>query len=70
MEYSDDDFDSSREETKLLFDRASDYMRNNRSLKLSTEQKLKLYGLFKQVSTSKRCNRRAGNSEFMLGKKS
>ncbi len=40
------------EEKKELFDKASEYMRTNRSLKLSTEQKLGLYGLFKQVRVS------------------
>lgn len=32
------------------FHRAAEWMRNNKSLKLSNEQKLNLYGLFKQVS--------------------
>ena len=49
MEDFGDDIDNGRDEIKPLFDRAAEYMRNNRSLKLSTEQKLKLYGLFKQV---------------------
>lgn len=31
------------------FERAAEYMRTNSALKLSNEQKLQLYGYFKQV---------------------
>lgn len=33
------------------FERAAEYMRTNSALKLSNEQKLQLYGYFKQVLT-------------------
>ena len=32
-----------------LFKQAAEWVRNSETLKLSTEQKLKMYGLFKQV---------------------
>lgn len=38
--------------TKADFKGAAEWMRRNKTLKLSTDQKLTLYGLFKQVSST------------------
>ena len=39
----------SPESLEGVFQQAAEWMRNNRSLKLTAAQKLSLYGLFKQV---------------------
>lgn len=38
-------------EEEEIFQQAAEWIRTNETLKLSTEQKLMLYGLFKQVAT-------------------
>ncbi len=40
----------SSEDVSELFQQAAEWMRNNKTLKLSTTQKLSVYGLFKQVN--------------------
>lgn len=37
-------------ELEVVFHQAAEWMRNKKNLKLSTDQKLSLYGLFKQVA--------------------
>ena len=37
-------------EVEDRFEQAAEYMRNSQNLKLSNEQKLQLYGFFKQVT--------------------
>lgn len=41
--------ESTEEENFSMFQKAAEWVRNKETLKLSTEQKLKMYGLFKQV---------------------
>lgn len=43
--------DAGGETSEALFLRAAEWMRNVKSLKLSNDQKLSLYGLFKQVGS-------------------
>lgn len=51
MAESSPELDSCRElEIEADFKKAAGWMRRNKTLKLSTDQKLTLYGLFKQVS--------------------
>lgn len=46
------DSELSTDEAEMVFNQAAEWIRSNRSLKLSTDQKLSLYGLFKQVGIS------------------